>query len=140
MDESRILVKLDEIDGYLRELDEAVPGSLEEYEKDTVKRRASERLLHLAIEGTIDVCAVLVRELNLGVPGEEEDLFEKLSGQVLSEDMVDTLRDMKRFRNVLVHRYGTIDDDKVYHLLTHRLHDFWEFKKEVVHFLRNGRG
>lgn len=136
MDESRILVKLDEIDGYLRELDAAVPETLEEYERNVVKRRASERLLHLAIEGTIDVCAVLVKELDLGVPGEEENLFEKLSGQVLSEDMVDTLREMKRFRNVLVHRYGTIDDAKVYHLLTNRLHDFRTFKEEVLNFLK----
>lgn len=94
----------------------------------------AEYWLNWTIQGTIDVCAVLVRELNLGVPGEEEDLCEKLSGQVLSEDMVDTLQEMMRFRKVLVHRYRAIDDDKVYHLLTHRLHDFREFKKEVVHF------
>ncbi|MDD3491967.1 MAG: hypothetical protein PHZ19_00525 [Candidatus Thermoplasmatota archaeon] len=54
----------------------------------------AEYWLNWTIQGTIDVCSVLVRELNLGVPGEEEDLFEKLSGQVLSEDMVDTLQEI----------------------------------------------
>jgi len=56
---------------------------------------------------------MLVKELRLGVPG-EEDLFDKLSGRVLSAEMADRLREMKRFRNVLVHRYGTIDDDTKY--------------------------
>jgi len=136
MDKNRILVKLDEIYGYLRELNDIVPASAGEYRESVVKRRASERLLHLAIEGTIDICAMLVRELRLGVPGEEEDLFDKLSGRVLSTDMADRLREMKRFRNVLVHRYGTIDDDKVYTILRNRLVDFEDFKKQVTGFLK----
>ncbi len=136
MDKNRILVKLDEIDGYLRELDDVVPASVEEYRESAVKRRASERLLHLAIEGTIDICAMLVKELRLGVPGKEEDLFDKLSGRVLSAEMADMLREMKRFRNVLVHRYGTIDDEKVYNILSKRLVDFEDFKKQVTGFLK----
>ncbi len=136
MNKNRILVKLDEIDGYLRELDDVVPASAEEYRESMVKRRASERLLHLAIEGTIDICAMLVKELRLGVPGKEEDLFDKLSGRVLSAEMADRLREMKRFRNVLVHRYGTIDDGKVYTILSERLVDFEDFKQEVTDFLK----
>lgn len=136
MDKSRILAKLGEVDGYLTELDAIVPATLEEYERGVAIKRASERLLHIAIEGVIDVCAILVKELKLGVPREEEDFFEKLSGKVITKETAAKLKDMKRFRNVLVHRYVEIDNAKVYDILKNNLEDFEEFKKEVTGFIK----
>jgi len=43
---------------------------------------------------------------------------------------------MKGFRNILVHRYGDIDDRIVYEMATERLGDFEAFKKEVLEALR----
>ncbi len=136
MDRARILGKLDELDGYLGELDRVIPETLEEYEGSVVVKRAVERLLHISIEAVIDVCAILVKELKLGVPSEEEDFFEKLSGRVISKETAGKLKDMKRFRNVLVHRYVDVDDARVFHILETRLVDFGEFKKEVLGFIR----
>lgn len=140
MDKARILGKLDEIDRYLGELDGLIPETLDDYRESVAIKRASERLLHIAIEATIDTCAILVKELKLGVPKEEEDFFEKLSGNVLTEETVGRLKEMKRFRNVLVHRYVDVDDAKVYEILETRLGDFEGFKKEVVAFLKKKEG
>lgn len=136
MDKGRVLAKLDEIDGYLGELESIMPETLEEYEKSIASKRASERLLHIAIEAVIDACAILVRELKLGVPKEEEDFFEKLSGRVITKETCAKLKEMKRFRNILVHRYVEIDDARVYELLRTRLGDFEEFKAQVLDFLK----
>lgn len=136
MDKSRILAKLDEIDGYLAELESIIPETLEEYEESIAAKRASERLLHIAIEAVIDACAILVKELKLGVPREEEDFFEKLTGKAITKETSAKLKDMKRFRNVLVHRYVDIDESKVYDILTSRLGDFEEFKNEILSFIQ----
>jgi uncharacterized protein YutE (UPF0331/DUF86 family) len=137
IDRDRILTKLDEVDGYLVELRSIAPDRLEEYLKGIEKRRACERLLQVCIDGVIDVCALLVTGLRLGLPGEEDDLFEKLAGRaVISRQMGATLRQMKGLRNILVHEYGRLDDALVLEVIQTRLEDFAVFKGEVLAFLR----
>jgi uncharacterized protein YutE (UPF0331/DUF86 family) len=136
IDRDRILTKLDEVDGYLVELRSIAPERLEEYLKGIEKRRACERLLQVCIDGVIDACALLVTGLRLGLPGEENDLFEKLAGRaVISRQMGATLRRMKGLRNILVHEYGRLDDALVFEVIQTRLEDFAAFKREVLAFL-----
>ena len=136
IDRDRVLAKLDELDGYLDELRTITPRNLEEYARIETKR-SCERLLQLAVEATIDACAMLVSGLRLGLPGEENDLFEKLVRRgVLSGGMTETLRRMKGMRNLLVHEYGRIDDELVFETVRDRLVDFGAFRREVLDFLR----
>ena len=136
VDRDRVLAKLDELDGYLDELRAVTPRDLEEYAR-IEKKRSCERLLQLAVEATIDACAMLVTGLRLGLPGEENDLFEKLARQgVISGGMTETLRRMKGMRNLLVHEYGRIDDALVFEAVRDRLADFGTFRREVLDFLR----
>jgi uncharacterized protein YutE (UPF0331/DUF86 family) len=136
VDRERVLAKLDELDGYLRELRAVAPVRFEEY-LAVEKRRACERLLQVSVEAVIDTCAVLVTGLRLGLPGEEDDLFAKLGQRgVVSTAMAETLRRMKGLRNLLVHEYGRINDQLVFETLQNRLGDFDAFKAEVLAFLR----
>jgi uncharacterized protein YutE (UPF0331/DUF86 family) len=136
MDRERILAKLDEMDRYLGELDSVVPENFEDYRANVTAKRACERLLHIIIETVVDVCAVMVKGLRLGVPGDEEAFFEKLSGVVIRKETAEKLREMKGFRNVLVHRYAEVDDARVYDILKTSLGDFDGFKNEVLDFLK----
>lgn len=136
VDRERVLAKLDELDGYLRELRQIAPPSFEVYQGSLEKRRACERLLQIAVEAVIDICALLVRGLQLGLPAEEDDLFDKLAdASMISKGMAQTLRRMRRFRNILVHEYGRIDDQLVFEILTNRLGDFEAFKREILRVL-----
>lgn len=136
IDRERVLARLDTLDGYLRELREILPASLESYRR-VETRRACERLLQIAIESVIDVCGLLVTGLRLGLPGEEDDLIEKLAqaGAVPSA-LRDRLRRMKGLRNILVHEYGRIDDRIVYEVVTGGLGDFDAFKDAALAALR----
>ena len=137
VDRERVLAKLDELESYLRELRQVAPPTFDAYQRSLEKRRACERLLQIAVEAVIDVCALLVKGLRLGLPGEEDDVFEKLQqAGVLSEAMVQTLRRMRRFRNLLVHEYGQIDDRLVFEILQTHLGDFEAFRDEVVQALK----
>lgn len=135
LDRERILAKVDELDGYLKELRQIAPTSFDEY-RQTEKRRACERLLQIAVEVVIDICYLLVTGLRLGLPAEEDDLFEKLAqAGIISPQMRETAGRMKGFRNILVHEYGDVDNRIVYEMASERLGDFEAFKREVLQAL-----
>ena len=136
LDRERILAKVDELECRQRELLQIAPDSIDEYQK-IEKKRACERLLQISIETVIEICHLLVKGLRLGLPAEEDDLFEKLAGAgIISQSTKDKTKRMKGFRNILVHMYGIIDDRIVYEMATERLGDFEAFKKEVLEALR----
>ena len=55
---------------------------------------------------------------------------------ILSAKMNLALKEMKGFRNILVHEYATIDDELVFRLINTKLEDFREFKQEVLNALK----
>ena len=117
LDRERVLAKLDALHGYERELGVVLPGNLEDYTASLEKRRATERLLQVSVECILDICGLFVAGLRLGLPAEEENLFDRLEqARVFSPDLVRTLRAMRRFRNILVHEYGAVDDEIVFQL------------------------
>ena len=140
IDRDRTLARLDELDGYLGELRTIVPATLQEY-RTVEKRRSCERLLQVSIEIAVDVCSLLVAGLRLGLPGDENDLFEKLADRgVISRPLADLLRRMKGMRNILVHEYGRVDDELIFETATSRLGDFDGFRREILAFLGSGPG
>ena len=46
---------------------------------------------------------------------------------------------MKGFRNILVHKYGIVNDERSYEFITGRVGDFELFGKEVRLLLKNGK-
>jgi len=106
VDEQRILTKIDELDAYLEELRAVAPENFKEYER-IEKKRSCERLLQIYIECVIDICKVLVSGMRLGLPSDENDLFLKLHKRgVVSGTMWRVLRQMRGFRNILIHEIG----------------------------------
>jgi uncharacterized protein YutE (UPF0331/DUF86 family) len=141
LDRERILAKLDDLNGYLEELRQVVPETYARYMESVEKRRACERLLQMSIECVIDVCALFVSGLRLGLPAEEDDLIEKLEqAGLISPGMAKMLKTMKGFRNILVHEYGRIDNAIVFSMASKRLQDFDSIKGEMLHALHKYEG
>ena len=137
MDRERILAKFDELEGYVGELRQVVPASFAEYMDKLEKRRACERLLQLSIQCMMDICALFVSGLRLGLPAEEDDIIEKLeSAKIISPNLSGMLKTMKGFRNILVHEYGGIDNAIVYKMASTRIEDFEGFKAKMVQALQ----
>ena len=136
LDSERVLAKVDQLDAYIAELKGIAPESFGEYQR-VEKKRACERLLQVSVEVVIDICNLLVSGLRLGLPAEEEDLFKKLvTAGVITEDMGDRLREMRGFRNILVHEYAQVDDRLVYEAVKTKLDDFTLFRREILTYLR----
>jgi len=131
LDKERILSKIDELDSYVGEIRQISPRDFNEYQDIKIKR-SCERLLQLGIECIIDIC-----KLFLGLPSEENDLFNKmLKKGILTKEMVSILKEMRGFRNILIHEYAAIDDELVFEAIKKRLDDFEKFKKEALKFLK----
>lgn len=135
IDEKRILAKVDELDRYLYELQSIAPKDFNYYQRIEIKR-SCERLLQLSVECVIDICKIFVSNLKLGLPSEENDLFEKMeSEKIITKDMAVILKEMKGFRNILVHEYAVVDDEIVYTVIKTRLGDFKKFKKQIIDWM-----
>ncbi len=89
-----------------------------------------------SIHRSCHVCNILISNLKLGLPSDEEEVFDKLSQKkVISKEMVLILKEMKGFRNILVHKYGVVKDEIVFENLS-RLSDFTDFIEEILKYLK----
>jgi len=137
LDRERIREKLADLESYIRELEEVLPEDVDVYLASLEKRRATERILQLSVEVVLDICAMLVSVLILGVLGEENVLFEKLvCAKVISEGMKHRLQSMRGFRNILVHEYASVDDRLVFETAMDRREDLRAFGREILKFLK----
>jgi len=96
----------------------------------------AERGLHLAAEAVFDVGNhILAGHFNVS-PSDYEDVLERLAVQgVISGQLRDEMRGLGGFRNVLVHAYLDIDEDRVYKSLQEELGAFDRFAAEIEAFL-----
>jgi uncharacterized protein YutE (UPF0331/DUF86 family) len=135
MDRERILIKINELDSYMNEIHQIMPTSFKQYQT-IEKKRACERLLQISVECVIDIAALIVSGLRLGLPNGENDIFEKLvNAKIITKEMEKKLKMMKGFRNIIVHEYSRINDEIIYDILVNKLDDFKEFKEEIVGWL-----
>lgn len=137
MDKNRILSKLDEIDRYVNELSEIKPESLKEYQSSIKEKRACERLVQIAIESVMDVCNIIVSDMKLGLPEDEDDVIKKLeTNKIIRKEVSLLLSKMKGMRNILVHKYGEVEDELVFESISQELEDFDKFKEEILSFIK----
>ena len=135
-DRMRVLSKLDEMVRYVEELKGMFPGK-DEYLNDLIKRRACEKTVEVAIESLIDVSGMIVSGERFGLPTSEESIFDMLVERgILRIDLGEKLKDMKGFRNILIHRYAHVNDGIVYRDLSSYLNDFYDFKGAVESYLK----
>jgi uncharacterized protein YutE (UPF0331/DUF86 family) len=128
MDIERIKDKLSELKVYIMELDEDIPEDEEEYIEDRIPRRACERTFQLACEDVLDICNLIIAGKALGLPKDNRDAIKKLSdNKIIPWKLSTRLEDMVSFRNLLVHRYGKVDDSRAYHYLKEEKDDLSEF-------------
>lgn len=133
----RILLKLGEMYAYLEQLEELLLLDEEEYLKDIRTKRACEKTLELAIETVISIINIIVSSQKLIYPESEDSLINALENKrILSKKMAKKIMDMKGFRNILVHKYGELDDHRAYKFLTEDVGDFKLFEKEIKKYLK----
>lgn len=89
-------------------------------------------LFVLAAEVAIDAGQHVIASEGLAVPATFAGVFEELQqGGWLSDELAASMSAMARFRNLLVHGYADVDDDRVMEILHTRLGDLAEFRRQI---------
>ena len=131
-----IRTKVKEIEESLKLVEENLPHTFGEFLSLGLVKDGIYKRIEFCIENAYNICALINTDLELGIPGDEEDILENLLREkILSKEMVKKLRLMKGFRNILVHRYGKIDDKLAFKILKENIKDFYEFIEEIEKIL-----
>ena len=130
--------KLSRLRSYLEELKNAEDIDWKKYQSDLRAKAFVERYLHLAVEEVMDIANHLVSFYKWREPTGYRDLFLILKEHgIISEEYLSTFQNMASFRNMLVHRYETIDDELVFGIFKKRLDDFEFFISLVVNWVES---
>ena len=133
---NRLFIEMDESLQKLRTLAKVSRNQfLKNYEKiDTAKYN-----FIVAIESMIDISNRIISVKKLGFPQDYAEVI-KLMGQKggFEEDLVKRLIEMVKFRNMLVHLYWKIEDERLYDYMKKNLDEFEEFRDAVRRYLKSG--
>ena len=133
-----ILKRSDEIRQGISRIQEYLQVSLDQFVSDPKLIAAVKYESLVVIEAAIAICTHLASNVGSRVPENYPDCFLVLrESDIISEDLASRLVFMARFRNLIVHRYWQIDDQRVYNVLKSDLPDLEDFLREIGLFLRN---
>jgi len=136
VDKELLSRKLSRLRSYVEVLKRAEDINWEKYRSDLRAKAFVERYLHLAIEEVIDIANHFVSFYKWREPVGYRDLFAILREHgIIDEEHLHTFQSMASFRNMLVHRYETIEDELVFGLFKKRLDDFELFITLVVNWV-----
>jgi uncharacterized protein YutE (UPF0331/DUF86 family) len=117
----RVIDKLEELKGYVSELEEIMPGNLQEY-VDLKTKAACERYFERIMEAVVDLSFLIIKEKGYKIPEEDKEAFDILVKEgFISQELSEKLKDAKGMRNIIAHEYGKIDDELVFHSITEEL-------------------
>jgi len=123
-----IRTKIKEMEESIRLVEEHLPDTIEEFSDLGLIKDGIYKRVEFAIDNVFDICAIINTDLELGIPSEEEDIIANLvKNKILSGEMREKLKAMRGFRNIVVHRYGGIDDMITFEILKGNLLDFYAF-------------
>lgn len=132
---TRIEEKLVQSREDLEEVEENLPKMLEEFQELGIVKDGIYKKIEFVIQNIIDICAILVKELKLGVPEDDLDILQKLN-KVLGEETINKIVELRGFRNFLVHKYGTIDDKIAFEDIKEGLEDFEKIFDKIERVLK----
>ncbi|MEK6855193.1 MAG: DUF86 domain-containing protein [Nanoarchaeota archaeon] len=130
-----ISAKIRDLKNSLVYIKEFLPSDFIEL-KDRGARNKLYKEVEFAIQLCLDICSIIISDIGKETPNEEEDIFVLAEKErVVSHTLSKKLQEMRGFRNLLVHRYGEINNEIAYENIVSGLNDFELFIKETTNFL-----
>ena len=139
MARGRIFDKIDQLQKFNEELLDLFPSSFNEYSSSKLIKAASERYVEKIVESLIDISFLIARERRLRISEQENDIFKLLVNEkIISESLMDKLKDAKGMRNIFAHQYGSVDDEIIFESISEELiDDVNQFIESINLFLHN---
>jgi len=129
--------KMVEITDSLDIIKDNLPEEYEEFKGMVLAKEGIYKKIEFSVQNLIDICYIINSDLNLGIPEVEDSIFDNLEkNNILKKETIDLIREMKGFRNILVHKYGEIDDAKAYNDIKQGIDDFDKILSEIKDLLK----
>jgi uncharacterized protein YutE (UPF0331/DUF86 family) len=129
--------KFDIIDRNLRFLEEIKTLSQDQFVESYKDVQAAKYSLLEIMEACIDIANYIISVKGFRRAEEYGEMFKVLKEEgVIGKELAIKLEDMARFRNLLVHRYGEVDNIRVLEIIKHNLKDIEEFEKKIEKFIK----
>lgn len=142
MKDERITYHLQLLNNNLLELSKLGKIELDEFLSDDIKKYATERLFHTAIESCINIGNRIISIEQTRQPVKPPETYGDIAKLLFKLDVIDNTFEEKfinmiKFRNRLVHIYWEIDEKVLYDYLTNNLGDFKDFIKFVSKYIND---
>lgn len=120
----------------LQRLEDLRKLSEEEFAADPHKVASAKYNLIVAIEGAVDLSNHIISKNGFRTPEDYADTFRVMEEKgVFDAEFTNSLIQMARFRNRLVHIYWDIDDAEIYRIIQTRLQEIKQFLKKFGNFI-----
>ncbi|MBS3083882.1 DUF86 domain-containing protein [Candidatus Pacearchaeota archaeon] len=138
----KISDKIEEIEGFLSQLEEIKPSTLEEYEKDFKAKAACERYFEKIVESIIDLAFIFIKGKEIEMPEDDESALDTLvRNSVITDNLAKKVKEAKGMRNIIAHLYGSVNDELVFEALDSEIiFDVNEFLSSIRKCLDVGYG
>ena len=138
MDTLYIKNKFVEADPYLNELRTLTKLNADEYLENFQRTLAGERLFEIISQIILDICTHIVARLEVEKPSNYSDCITTLSKQgILEIEFGKRIAELIKMRNIIVYRYGKIDQSLVFSSLKTIQADFEKYKSSVLSWMKN---
>jgi len=129
--------KFDIIDRNLRFLDEIKTLNPDQFVESYRDVQAAKYSLLEIMEACIDIANYVISVKGFRRAEEYSEMFKVLKVEgIIGKELATKLEDMARFRNLLVHKYGDVDNRRVLEIIKHNLKDIEEFEKAIEKFIQ----
>jgi uncharacterized protein YutE (UPF0331/DUF86 family) len=136
LDQRIILRKFQKQKEYLVKLKVYENLDYETFLNDQTIQLATERLLQLTIEVSLDVNRYLLKSLLVKQPEENAETFIKLAElKIVDNDLALRLKESGKMRNLLVHLYEIIEPPFVYSAIKETLRDYPLYQRQILTYL-----
>lgn len=129
--------KIADIEKSVAILEEIALKPQTEFLLDKILLSGAKYQLIMAIEAAQGICNHLAARIAKEAPGSYADCFRILGKNgIISKNLTQKLVAMARFRNILVHQYGKVDDVIVFNMLKRDIGDLITYIDEITAFLK----
>lgn len=131
-----IMGKIADIEKSIALLDKIASLEKKDFLDDQIIVSGAKYQIVLAIEAAQNICNHLAARVAKEAPESYSDCFRILQeNNIISKELALKVVSMAKFRNLLVHQYGKVDDSIVYSILKNDIKDIINYINEIKLFL-----
>ena len=117
--------KISEIQESLELIRNNIPDSFTKFQNLGIIKDGIYKRLEFSIENLVDIFYIINSDLNLGIPEDDSSIIDNLYNKnIISAEIRNLMKNMKGFRNIVVYRYGKIDDEFAYTFIKENINNF----------------